>query len=207
MQRKVNDLDYDEIAGTAVAPILLSGNQLQFRSAVWDTVRCDTRIRVGWSDQWRIVFRKGVLGGLLGSIAMAAVIVAPNAAAGAPDAARLAGCDFGREVSTYDHAHDLDGYFERVLDRSTGAFHAEFTRSRDALAAAMRQAEVRSTVENITCGVVSGDFLNADVLVTMTQIRSNTNTAEPERLNMAINVKLTNVWGRWLAHELDSPLL
>ncbi|WKG11387.1 hypothetical protein QX204_08010 [Nocardia sp. PE-7] len=176
-------------------------------SVVLNTVRCDARIRVGWTDQRKIVFRTGVLGSLLGSIAMAAVIVAPNAAADAPDAARLAGCDFGREVSTYDHAHDLDGYFERVLARSTGAFHAEFTESRGALAAAMRQAEVRSTAENITCGAVSGDFLNADVLVTMTQIRSNANTPEPQRLNMVINVKLTNVWGRWLLHELDSPLL
>ncbi|MFD4444007.1 hypothetical protein ACFWPK_29965 [Nocardia sp. NPDC058519] len=151
--------------------------------------------------------RIGVLSGLLGSIALAAVIVAPNAVAGPPDAARLAGCDFGREISTYDHAHDLDGYFERVLDRSTGAFHAEFAQSRDALAGAMRQAEVRSTAENVTCGVVSGDFLNAEILVTMTQLRSNLNNPETERLNMAINVKLTNVWGRWLAHELDSPLL
>ncbi|MFD9551025.1 hypothetical protein ACFWBG_26850 [Nocardia salmonicida] len=176
-------------------------------SVVLDTVRRDARIRVGWTDQRKIVFRTGVLGGLLGSIATAAVIVAPNAAADAPEAARLAGCDFGREVSTYDYAHDLDGYFERVLARSTGAFHAEFTESRGALAAAMRQAEVRSTAENITCGVVSGDFLNADVLVTMTQLRSNANTPEPERLNMVINVKLTNVWGRWLAHEIDSPLL
>ncbi|MFD6400425.1 hypothetical protein [Nocardia sp. NPDC060249] len=176
-------------------------------SVVLDTVRADARIRVGSTDQRKIVFRTGVLGSLLGSIAIAAVIVAPNAAAGPPDAARLAGCDFGREVSTYDHAHDLDGYFERVLDRSTGAFHAEFTESRDALAAAMRQAEVRSTAENITCGVVSGDFLSADVLVTLTQIRSNANAPEPQRLNMAINVRLTNVWGRWLVHELDSPLL
>ncbi|MEV4158145.1 hypothetical protein AB0J48_34480 [Nocardia salmonicida] len=187
--------------------ILLNRNRLQLMSVVLDTVRDDARIRVGWTDQRKIVFRTGVLGSLLGSIATAAVIVAPNAAADAPDAARLAGCDFGREVSTYDHAHDLDGYFERVLARSTGAFHAEFTESRGALAAAMRQAEVRSTAENITCGAVSGDFLNADVLVTMTQIRSNANTPEPQRLNMVINVKLTNVWGRWLVHELDSPLL
>ncbi|TCJ93272.1 hypothetical protein [Nocardia alba] len=153
------------------------------------------------------MFRTGVLGSLLGSIAVAAVIVAPNAAAGPPDTARLAGCDFGREVSTYDHAHDLDGYFQRVLDRSTGTFHAEFTQSRDALAAAMRQAEVRSTAENITCGAVSGDLLNANILVTLTQIRTNANSPEPQRLNLAINVELTNVWGRWLVRELDSPML
>ncbi|WP_336086883.1 hypothetical protein [Nocardia sp. SSK8] len=151
--------------------------------------------------------RTTVLGGLLAAVAVTGVMVAPNAAAGPPEDARLAGCDFGREVSTYDYAHDLDGYFQRILDRSTGAFHAEFSGSRDQLATAMREAEVRSTVENVTCGAVGGDFFNADVLVTFTQLRTNRTTPEPERLNMAINVKLTNVWGRWLVNELDSPLL
>ncbi|GAD85063.1 hypothetical protein [Nocardia asteroides] len=149
--------------------------------------------------------RSAVLGGLLGSLALAGVLGAPNAAAFSPEQARVAACDFAREVSTYDYAHDLDGYFQRVVDRTSGTLRAEFTGARAALITAMRDAEVTSTAEAVTCGVIGGDMLNAEIMVNLTQARTTGGVGS--RQHVAITMRLNNDWGRWLVNEMDSPML
>ncbi|GGK68307.1 hypothetical protein [Nocardia camponoti] len=149
--------------------------------------------------------RSVLLSSLLGSVAVAVTVAAPHAAAAAPEAARIAACDFGHEVGTYDYRDDLDGYFQRVLDRSTGKFRQEFADASTALKDAMTAAQSTSWVDGLTCGSVRGDFLSAEILVTYTQRR--TNHSGPSDQHLVINVFLKNEWGRWLVDELDSPML
>ncbi|WP_054811973.1 hypothetical protein [Nocardia arizonensis] len=133
------------------------------------------------------------------------MLSAPTAAAWPADDARLAACDFAREVGTYDHAA-LDGYFERVLARSTGAFAEELAGAAPELRQAMQQAQVRAWVEWAECGSVRGDLLRQTVLITMTQVRANANSPEPQPQHISMTATVDNVLGRWLVSELESPL-
>ncbi|TQM32513.1 hypothetical protein [Nocardia bhagyanarayanae] len=147
-----------------------------------------------------------VLGALVTAAAAAAVVSAPTAAAWPAEDARLAACDFAREVGAYDHTA-LDGYFQRVLERSTGTFAAEFAGAAPELRQAMQQAQVRAWVEWAECGSVGGDLLRQKVLITMSQVRANANSPEPQPQHITMTATIDNVLGRWLVSELDSPQL
>ncbi|MFC4373074.1 hypothetical protein ACFO5K_03075 [Nocardia halotolerans] len=148
--------------------------------------------------------RSAVLSGLLGTLALAGVIAAPSASAFTPEHARSAACDFAREVSTYDSAHDLDGYFQRVIDRSSGDLRTQFIGAKEPLSALMREREVSAYLESATCGVRSGDLLNAEIMVTMTQV--TTRAGVSGRNHFAVTMRLNNDWGRWLVNEMNSAL-
>lgn len=148
--------------------------------------------------------RSTVLSGLLGTLALAGVIAAPNASAFTPEHARVAACDFAREVSTYDYAHDLDGYFQRVIDRTSGNLRAQWVDARGQLTELMRDSQVSAYMENATCGVLNGDFLNAEIMVTMTQVRTKAGVAD--RSHLAVTMRLNNDWGRWLVNEMNSSV-
>lgn len=150
--------------------------------------------------------RTSVLGTLLAALATAAVASAPDAAAWTPEDARLAACDFAREVAVYDYAA-LDGYFERVLDRSTGRFAQEFSESAQTLVGAMQQQQVRAWIGSVECGSVGGDLLNQRVLVDLVQYRTNATTTTPQQQYITMTATLENHWGRWLVSSLDSPML
>lgn len=145
-----------------------------------------------------------VLGTTLAALATAAVVSAPGAGAWAPDDARAAACDFIRQVSNYDHAN-LDGYVQRVLDRSTGKFAADFAGSAAAVTDAMRSVQSRAWVESAECGSVGGDLLRQTVLINLVQVRSNATDPEPKRQVIVIRATVENVWGRWLVSDIDSP--
>ncbi|MFR9750573.1 hypothetical protein ACL02S_06010 [Nocardia sp. 004] len=143
------------------------------------------------------------LGMLLAALAAVVVVSAPNAAAWTPEDARLSACDFGREIGTYDHAA-LDGYFQRVLDRSTGNFADEFSAAAPALKSSMREMRVRGWVESIECGGIGGDLLRQRVLINLVQVRTNAAGPAPSLEHLTLTATLDNVWGRWLVSELDS---
>ncbi|NKX91033.1 hypothetical protein [Nocardia coubleae] len=148
--------------------------------------------------------RSTILSGLLGSLVLAGVVTAPGASAFTPEHARSSACDFAREVSTYHYAQDLDGYFQRVIDRTSGNLRAQWTDSREQLTALMRESQVSAHLEGLNCGVLSGDLLNAEIMVTMTQVRTKVGVTSRE--NLAITMRLNNDWGRWLVNEMKAPL-
>ncbi|MFC8044832.1 hypothetical protein [Nocardia sp. NPDC057353] len=150
--------------------------------------------------------RTVLLGALVAAAAAAGMVTAPTAAAWTEEDARLAACDFAREVSTYDHTA-LDDYFQRVRDRSTGAFAADFAEAEPSLRQAMQQAQVRSWTEWAECGSTGGDPFRQTILITLSQVLTNIDIPEPKAQHVTITATVDNVGGRWLVSEVDSPNL
>ncbi|MEV0029065.1 hypothetical protein [Nocardia sp. NPDC050793] len=122
------------------------------------------------------------------------------------DATRAA-CDFGRDVSVYDYSKDLEGYFAKVKEGSTGEFLKEFDDATKALTDAMVQAQVKSWADDVQCGYQSGNTSEAKVLVTLTQFRTNFSQQQPDRQFVVIVADLQNEDGKWKVSKLDSPML
>ncbi|MBF6070085.1 hypothetical protein IU443_14350 [Nocardia farcinica] len=125
----------------------------------------------------------------------------------AVDDATRAACDFGRTVSEYDYANNLEGYFTKVKDNATGEFRQEFEDASQALTDAMVQAQVKSWVDDVQCGFQNGDTEQAKVLVTLTQFRTNFSQQTPDRQYVVVIADLQNEDGRWKVAKLDSPML
>ncbi|MBF6213631.1 hypothetical protein IU433_12745 [Nocardia puris] len=121
--------------------------------------------------------------------------------------ATAAGCAFGRTVSEYDYANNLQAYFDKVKNDSTGEFLQEFGDATTALADAMNQAQVKSWVDDVQCGYQSGDTSEAKVLVTLTQFRTNFSQPQPDRQFVVIIADMRHEDGRWKVAKLDSPML
>ncbi|MFC8047038.1 hypothetical protein [Nocardia sp. NPDC057353] len=121
--------------------------------------------------------------------------------------AKAAACDFGRAVSEYDYARDLNQYFQTVKDGSTGDFLKEFADAEQALTEAMTQAKVKSWTDDVQCGWQSGDDSTAQVLVTLTQYRTNFTAPEPTRQYVVVIADLEKSGDKWLVGKLDSPML
>lgn len=118
-----------------------------------------------------------------------------------------AACSFGKDVSIYDYSKDLDGYFTKVKAGASGEFLKEFDDATKALKDAMVQAKVKSWVDDVQCGYQSGDKTSANVLVTLTQYRTNFTQSNPERQFVVVIAQLTKSGDKWLVEKLDSPML
>jgi len=125
----------------------------------------------------------------------------------AVDDATRAACDFGRTISEYDYANDLEGYFTKVEENSTGDFRDQFGQAAGALSEAMVQAQVKSWVDDVQCGFQDGDTEQANVLVTITQLRTNFTQPTPDRYSFVVIGELRNEDGKWKVAALDSPML
>ncbi|UGT59248.1 hypothetical protein [Nocardia asteroides] len=121
--------------------------------------------------------------------------------------AKSAACDFGRAVSEYDYAKDLGTYFQTVKDGATGDFLKEFSDAQQALTDAMTQAKVKSWTDDVQCGWQSGDDSSAQVLVTLTQYRTNFTQPTPDRQYVVVIADLEKSGDKWLVGKLDSPML
>ncbi|MFI7004060.1 hypothetical protein [Nocardia sp. NPDC050175] len=118
-----------------------------------------------------------------------------------------AGCNFGKDVSSYDYTKNLDDYFTKVKSGASGEFFKEFDDATKALKDAMVQAQVKSWVDDVQCGYQSGDKSEAKVLVTLTQFRTNFTQTTPERQFVVVIAQLTKSGDKWLVEKLDSPML
>lgn len=137
-------------------------------------------------------------------MAAALLSTAPFAAAEAPEEARLAACDIGVVLSEYDYT-DLDAYAQRVLERSTGEWYAEFSSSFPELRDRMRAVEVRSTAGEVRCGTLSGDATRAEVLVHLRQdLRKAATNGQVESQQVVMVMVLENVGGRWLVSRVTA---
>ncbi|MFG1790703.1 hypothetical protein [Nocardia sp. NPDC049149] len=118
-----------------------------------------------------------------------------------------AACTFGKDVSIYDYSKNLDDYFTKVKAGASGEFLKEFGDATSALKDAMVQAQVKSWADDVQCGYQSGDKTEANVLVTLTQYRTNFTQTNPERQFVVLIAKMTKSGDKWLVEKLDSPLL
>ncbi|MEV0295542.1 hypothetical protein [Nocardia sp. NPDC050710] len=140
---------------------------------------------------------------LLVSATATGLLAAPSATAAAPEQARVAGCEFGTILGNYDYTR-FDDYVQRVLDHSTGEFHAKFAAARSNMQALFEAAQVRSEVTAVECEALSGDANRADILVhTTAAVRNRDNNGSPQSSRTSTVVALENVDGRWLVARVD----
>lgn len=171
------------------------------------------RTPAGKAAESRLPLIAAFTAGILAVAAVTAVVVfwrqadQRGAELDAVTSAKTAACDFGRAVSEYDYAKDLDKYFQTVKDGSTGDFLKEFADAEEALTEAMTQAQVKSWTDDVQCGWQSGDDTSAQVLVTLTQYRTNVTAPEPNRQYVVVIADLEKSGDKWLVGKLDSPML
>ncbi|MFG1797289.1 hypothetical protein [Nocardia sp. NPDC049149] len=138
------------------------------------------------------------------AICTAALATAPNAAAAAPEEARLAGCEFGQVAGTYDYAR-FEEHAGKMLQITTGSFRAEFENSRNAIKESLAAAHMKSDVDSVDCRIVSGDENQADVTLTMVQtMTSDATEGMPKTSKMSLLVTVENVAGRWLVNRAET---
>ncbi|MET9488008.1 hypothetical protein [Nocardia sp. NPDC006630] len=117
---------------------------------------------------------------------------------------RRAACDYATAMSTYSYT-DLDPYFTAVLNGSTGSWHQSFSESSAGLRPAMVQAQVRSSVTDLHCGVSSLTAHDAEVLVSAKQTRSTATNPTPGATVVPMLMTLQEQSnGRWLVSDIKT---
>uniref|UniRef100_UPI000831C0BC hypothetical protein n=1 Tax=Nocardia crassostreae TaxID=53428 RepID=UPI000831C0BC len=124
----------------------------------------------------------------------------------ARDGATAAACDFGKAVSNYD-AKNLDDYFTRVKDLSTGQWLEFFGGASDALKEAMASVQAKSTLDEIHCAWESGSDDKAKVVLILTQVRSNGVTPTSDMLTVPGVADMVKENGKWKVANFDSPAM
>ncbi|MCU1640608.1 MAG: hypothetical protein JWN03_883 [Nocardia sp.] len=119
------------------------------------------------------------------------------------DSATATACDFGTTVTNYDAAH-LDDYFTNVKNLSTGDFAKMFNSTTDGLRDAMVSVKVKSTLNEIHCGWVSGDSDKAKVMVVLTQNRTSQLAAQPDSLTIGAIAEMEKDGGKWKVANFDN---
>ncbi|WP_327144528.1 VirB8/TrbF family protein [Nocardia sp. NBC_01327] len=118
--------------------------------------------------------------------------------------ARRAACDYATAMSTYSYT-DLDPYFKAVLNGSTGSWHQNFSESSTGLRPAMVQAQVRSSVTDVHCGVSSLTAHDAEVLVSAKQTRATATNPTPGATVVPMLMTLQEQSdGRWLVSDIKT---
>ncbi|MCX5042981.1 hypothetical protein OG921_07345 [Aldersonia sp. NBC_00410] len=121
--------------------------------------------------------------------------------------ARDAMCDYAKTVVTYDY-NDLDTFFTNVLDGATGQWHDEFDANSKALRDPLVAGQVRSSGDEVQCGVQSGDTENAVIVVAIGQTITSLGTQnQPQQGQISLVATMENVDGKWLVSKMDAPLL
>lgn len=124
----------------------------------------------------------------------------------ARDDAKAAACEFGKAVSNYD-SKNLDDYFKNVNSLSTGQWGQFFGGASDALKQAMQSVNARSTLDEIHCAYESGDESKAQVVLIITQVRTNNVVQQPDMLTVSGVADMEKKDGKWLVANFDSPAL
>jgi Mce-associated membrane protein len=148
-----------------------------------------------------IVFRAILLAAALTT---AATGLAVRAAATGPADGQTAVCDFGREVATYDD-NDVDGYFQRVLDRTTGGFHDNFLNAAPTLRAELVGTHAHSDGAVVECTATPTDDNHQTGRLVVDQTISTDDTQrQPRTSRFTFTVILDRVDDGWLVSDLQS---
>ncbi|WP_216903300.1 hypothetical protein [Nocardia alni] len=151
--------------------------------------------------------RKTLSPRLIAGIGLTALVgtgMSTGAAMATPtDPIQLAGCDFGRQLSTYNFA-DYDAYTQRVLDRSTGGFRDQFQRSSIVRRNQAEATHSSSEALSVECSTDTSDAAHAQVIVSVDDTtRSDATFGLPTSEHRVMRVYLDNVGGQWLTERVD----
>ncbi|MCX4095109.1 hypothetical protein [Nocardia sp. alder85J] len=137
-------------------------------------------------------------------VAASAGLVVPATATADDDRARTAACDFGREVTNYDYS-EIEGYFQRVLDRTTGGFHDNFRDALPTLRTKLAGLHAHSNGNVVECTSGAGDDAQqaARLVVNQTVVTDETGR-EPRAGVWAFALTLNRVGDSWLVSDLQN---
>ncbi|MRH89100.1 hypothetical protein GFY24_16865 [Nocardia sp. SYP-A9097] len=119
-------------------------------------------------------------------------------------AAQRAACEFAVAMTTYDSA-DMEKYHSAMLDGSTGEWRQSFTQNWPSLRSVMTQMQTRSKAGEMHCGLSSLGPHNAEVLVFVTQVVTNSANDTHSSSISAVTHLDEQADGRWLVSEMKVP--
>lgn len=148
-----------------------------------------------------IVLATAVLAGLAGAALVGAGLLADRRQVEHERAAVAAAREAVTNLTTIS-ARDAERDLDRLLASTTGSFHEEFARSREAFLAAVHEGRVTTTGEVGEAGFERWDGDGARVLVAArAEIRSGDQEQESRGYRLAVGVQ--EVDGRWMASSID----
>lgn len=115
-------------------------------------------------------------------------------------------CKFAPTLATYNYSN-LNPYINGVLDRATGDFKSQFAKGRGELADWLRQGQVISTVQGVSCGVdASGSALKV-VIGIVQGIKSIASPEQDTITTLSVVATVEKIKGKWMISNLDGPLV
>lgn len=118
-------------------------------------------------------------------------------------AALQAACDFASLMGTYDYTK-LDQDFSAVLNASTGSFHQTFSDTIGSMKDVMVRSQVRNTVSDTHCGLVSFTGHTAQVVVVAKQTTANVQSSDPRDVMLSMSMTVEEqADGKWLISDVS----
>lgn len=124
-------------------------------------------------------------------------------------AATKAACDFGNSFATYT-GDKADDYVSRLDQNATGEWKKLVSQIGPDLKARFAETQVNSTAAEVQCGYESGDGDKARVVLVIDQQFTTAGGPQqqaPGRVNVAANVDMEKVDGRWMVANFDTPMM
>lgn len=122
------------------------------------------------------------------------------------DAARAA-CQFAKATNTYDYTGDLDAFLQTMKDGATENVVSSLEKNWDVMRQLLTESQVKSWVDEVTCGFQSGDAENAKVLVNIGLMKTNSLTPEPRRQDIAVVAGMEKSGDRWIVNKWELAML
>ncbi|TSE00305.1 hypothetical protein FOS14_07705 [Skermania sp. ID1734] len=124
-------------------------------------------------------------------------------------AASATACEYAKKLATYDY-NNLDAFFKGILTGVTGEAKQRFdeTSKSEDLKNFLKQAQVKSQVDDTECGVKSVDGDNVTVVISITGKQGSLGTqGQMVPRQIGVLATLQKVDGQWLVSKLDAPFL
>lgn len=122
------------------------------------------------------------------------------------DASRAA-CAFAENTNTYDYKGDLDKFLQAMKDGATDNVVSSLEQNWDVMRQLLTESKVKSWVDEVNCGFQSGDAENAQVLVNIGLMKTNSVTPEPKRQDIAVVAGLEKSGDRWVVNKWELAML
>ncbi|MQY27057.1 hypothetical protein [Nocardia aurantia] len=125
----------------------------------------------------------------------------------AQEQASAAACRFAHDTNTYDYTGNLDDFLDRMKREATDTVTKPLADTWQPMRQLLTQAQVKASVQDVSCGFQSGDAGNAKILVTLSLLKTNSVTPTPKRQDIAVVAGMIKQGDTWLVDKWDLAML